>query len=37
MITEMDAFAMSGERERYTNALRISRYLKQDLPKVNTY
>ena len=33
----MDAFAKSGERQRYTNALRISRMLKQDLPKVNTY
>ena len=37
MVTEMDAFAKSGERERYRNALRISRYLKQELPKVNTY
>ena len=33
----MDAFAKSGHKERYTNALRISRMLKQPLPKVNTY
>ena len=37
MNVEVDAFAKSGERQRYTNTLRISRMLKQDLPKVNTY
>jgi len=36
MVREMEAFGKSGDKGRYDSAAEISRYLKLNLPKVNT-
>ena len=36
MVREMDAFAKSADKGRYKSAAEIAKYLKLNLPKVNT-